>query len=100
VLFFWRKTVVTRFNQSDFTNVKASEDQADLALSEVIRLAQLFQEQGMFQNIDALAKEFVVERNASDRSRFDVFTPVNVIPILAVIATNIQGTTAGDTLTI
>lgn len=100
VLFFWRKTITTRFGQPDVTQVKASGGEASLLLSEVIRLAQLFQTQGMFQAVDTLAKLFKVERNASDRSRFDVFTPVNVIPILAVVASNIQATTVGDTLSV
>lgn len=100
VLYFWRKTICTRFNQPDFTNVKASPETEKLALSEVIRLANLFQDQGMFQAVDLLAKQFIVQRNVSDRSRLDVFTPVNVIPVLAVIATNIQGSTQGDTITV
>lgn len=100
VLYFWRKTICTRFNQPDFTNTKASPDTIKLALSEVIRLANLFQDQGMFQAVETLAKQFVVQRNVSDRSRIDVFTPVNVIPVLAVIATNIQGSTLGDTITV
>lgn len=100
VLFFWRRTLATRFNQPDLTQTKASSGAAKNLLAEVIRLAQLFQEQGMFQGVDELAKQFIVERNVSDRSRFDVFTPVNVIPILAVIAANVQATTVGDTLTL
>jgi phage tail sheath gpL-like len=54
----------------------------------------------MFQNVTALAKLFIVERNISDRTRFDVFTPVNVIPGLMVVATNIQATTLGDNITV
>lgn len=100
VLYFWRKTLVTRFKQPDFAQAKASADAAKLILSEVIRLATAFEDQGMFQDVKDLSKSFVVERNISDRSRFDVFTPVNVIPGLAVIATNIQATTVGDTLSI
>lgn len=100
VLYFWRKTLVTRFKQPDLTQAKASQDSAKLILSEVIRLATAFEDQGMFQSVAQLAKSFVVERNISDRGRFDVFTPVNVIPGLAVIATNIQATTVGDTLSI
>lgn len=100
VLFFWRKTITTRFAQDDVAKAKASGAEATLLLSEVIRLAQLFQGQGMFQAVDLLAKQFVVQRNISDRSRFDVFTPVNVIPILAVVASRIQASTVGDTLTV
>ena len=100
VLYFFRKTVAARFNQPDFTNVKASQGEATLARSEVIRLASEFEDQGMFQNVAGLAPQIVVERNASDRSRFDVFIPVNVVPGLHVIASNVQATTVGDVFTV
>lgn len=100
VLYLWRKTLFTRFNQPDFKRRKASTDAAKDILSEVIRLATAFQDQGMFQAVDQLAKQFVVQRSTSDRSRFDVFTPVNVIPGLHVIASNIQAGTQFDQLTI
>lgn len=100
VLYFFRQAVVTRFNQPDFARVKASLDNAKLARAEVIRMASAFEDQGMFQNVAELSKLIVVERNASDRSRFDVFVPVNVVPGLHVIATNIQATTEGDVFTV
>lgn len=100
VLYLWRKTVFTRFNQPDFKRRKASADAAKDIKSEVIRLAVAFQDQGMFQAVDQLAKQFVVQRSASDRSRFDVLTPVNVIPGLHVIATNVKAGTQFDQLTI
>lgn len=100
VLYFWRKVLVTRFNQPDLTQTKASQGVAREILSEVIRLATALEDQGMFQSVAQLAKEFIVQRNASDRSRFDVFVPTNVIPGLAVIATNIQATTQFDTLSV
>lgn len=100
VLYFFRKAVAARFNQPDFTNVKASQPTAKLARSEVIRLASAFEDQGMFQNVAGLSPKIVVERNASDRSRFDVFIPVNVVPGLHVIATNVQATTEGDVFTV
>jgi phage tail sheath gpL-like len=103
VLFYWRQTLVTRYNQPDFANAKASQgpgSTGQLLLSEVIRLGFLFQTNGMFQGMDQAAKSFLVQRNATDRSRFDVLTPVDVIPILAVIATNIQATAAYDTITV
>lgn len=100
VLYFWRKTVYTRLNQPDLVRVKASAQIANQIKSEVIRLAKTFEDQGMFQNVDALAKKFKVERSLSDRHRFDVFTPVNVIPGLAVVAVNVQASTEGDVLSI
>lgn len=100
VLYLWRKTVYTRLSQPDLLNVKASEETAVQVKSELIRLAQAFQEQSMFQAVDQLAKKFVVQRSTSDRHRFDVFTPVNVIPGLHVVATNVAATTEGDTLSI
>jgi phage tail sheath gpL-like len=97
---FWRKTLYTRFSQPDFTRTKASSDIAQLMLSEMIRLALQFQDQQMFQAVEQLSKFFKVERNVSDRHRFDFFTPVNVIPGLHVIAGNIQATTEFDVVTI
>jgi phage tail sheath gpL-like len=100
VLYFWRKTLFTRFNQPDFKRRKASDEAARELRSEVIRLAQAFEDQGMFQKVSDLAKDFVVERNASDRHRFDVLTPVNVVPGLHVIATNVAASTRFDVVTI
>lgn len=100
VLYFWRKTVYARLTQPDFTNVKASEAVAKNIKAELIRLASLFEDQGMFQSVKQLASQFVVQRSTSDRHRFDVKTPVNVIPGLHVVATNIEATTQFDTLTV
>lgn len=100
VLYYWRQTLVTRFNQPDLMQAKASQLTASLVLSEVIRLATLFEEQGMFQAIAELAKQFVVQRNITDRSRFDVFTPVNVVPGLMVLATNVSATVQGDVISV
>lgn len=99
-LYFWRKTLWTRFSQPDFKQRKASQAAAVEIKSEAIRLAVNFQDNNMFQAVQQLAKEFIVERNASDRSRFDFKTPVNVIPGLHVIAGNIVATTAFDTITV
>lgn len=100
VLYFFRKTIFTNFNQPTWQKKKASAQSAAQILSDVIRLAGLMQDQGMFQAVEQLAKQFVVERSLVDRSRFDVFIPVNVIPGLHVIATNIQAGTQFDQLTI
>lgn len=100
VLYFFRKAVAARFNQPDFTNKKASAGEAKLAKNEVVRLASSFEDQGMFQQVALLAPQIQVERNVSDRSRFDVFIPVNVVPGLHVIATNVQATTEGDVFTV
>lgn len=100
VLYFWRKTLKTRFSQADFKRRKASNGAANDLLAELIRLATLFQDQEMFQAVDQLAKEFEVERNVSDRHRFDYKTPVNVIPGLHTIAGNIEAGTEFDTLTL
>lgn len=100
VLYFWRKTVFTRFSQVDFTQVKASLQKAQSAKSELIRLATTFQDQNMFQAVDQLAKQFQVQRSLTDRSRFDVLTPVNVIPGLHVIAVNVQAGTQFDSFTV
>lgn len=100
VLYFWRRTLFTRFSQPDFKRRKASEDAAQLILSELVRLASLFEDQEMFQAVDQLARQFAVERNLQDRHRFDYKTPVNVIPGLHVIAGNIEASTQFDTITL
>lgn len=100
VLYAFRKTIYANFNQPFWNQQKASQQSAQLILGEVIRLAQSFQDQGMFQAVAQLAPQFQVQRNASDRSRFDVLIPVNVIPGLHVIATNIQAGTQFDQITI
>jgi phage tail sheath gpL-like len=100
VLYYWRQTIVNRFTQVDFTQAKNSAGTEDLALSELIRLADTFQTNGMFQNVAALAKQFIVQQNQTDPSRMDIFTPINVIPGLQVIATNISATTIGDTISV
>lgn len=100
VLYFWRKTQFTRFNQDDWKRRKAGQAEAKDYKAELIRLATLFQDQNMFQAVDQLAKQFKVERNVSDRHRFDSFTPVNVIPGLHVLANNTQAGTSFDVVTI
>lgn len=100
VLYFWRKTIYTRFSQSDFKRRKASTGAATDIKGEAIRLATTFEDQEMFQAVGKLAKQFKVERNLSDRHRFDVLTPVNVIPGLHVIATNVQATTQFDVVSV
>lgn len=100
VLYFWRQTLFTRFSQTDFKRRKASEGAAGEVLSELIRLAQLFEDQEMFQAVSQLAQQFAVERALTDRHRFDYFTPVNVIPGLHVIAGNIEASTQFDVISI
>jgi phage tail sheath gpL-like len=99
-LYFWRKTLHARFSQTDFKRVKASATTARNAKAEAIRLATQFEAQNMFQAVQQLAKFFLIERNASDRSRFDMKTPVNVIPGLHVIATNVEAGTQFDVITV
>lgn len=100
VLYYWRKTLYTRFSQPDLKQTKASTENARLIKGEAIRLAVAFEDQNMFQAVSKLAKDFLIERSATDRHRFDIKTPVNVIPGLHVIATNIEATTLYDTVTI
>lgn len=100
VLYFWRKTIFTRLNQPDLKNVKASEETAKQIKGELVRLASLFEDNEMFQAVAQLAKQFTVTRSVSDRHRFDVVTPVNVIPGLHVVATTVRASTQFDTVTI
>ena len=100
VLWFWRKTIWTRLSQPDFINVKASQQKALDAKSELVRLAQAFQDQQMFQAVDQLAKQFKVERNASDRHRLDIQIPVNIIPALHVKAVQVRAGVQFDSFTV
>jgi phage tail sheath gpL-like len=100
VLYFLRKAVFSRLNQPDLKQVKASQQVAVSIKGEVIRIMQLFQDQNMLQAVDKLAKQVVVERSSSDRHRFDIQIPVNVIPGLHVVATNIVAGTQFDSFTV
>lgn len=100
VLYFWRKTVFARLNQPDLKQVKASAQTAKNIKSEIIRLAKEFEDQNMFQAVDKLAPQFLIERSASDRHRFDFQTPVNVIPGLHVVAGNVIASTQFDTFSV
>lgn len=100
VLYFFRKAVWTRFSQPDFKRRKASAATGREVKSEVIRLMGLFEDQEMFQAVAQLSKLVQVERSLSDRHRFDVKIPVNVVPGLHIIATNIEAGTLFDTITI
>lgn len=99
VLYFLRKSIVSRFNQPDMQRVKASAAEGKLVRGEVIGILSTFEDQGMLQAVEQIAPQVVVERNVSDRSRFDVFIPVNVTPGLHVIASNIQAGTQFDSFT-
>lgn len=100
VLYYWRQTLAARFGQPDLTQTKASSPVAKNIVGEILRLAHQFEDQNMFQAVNQLAASFQIQRNAADRSRFDVQTPVNVIPGLHVIAAQIVAGTLFDTVTI
>jgi phage tail sheath gpL-like len=100
VLYFFRKAIVNRLNQPDFKNVKNSAQKRIDAKNAVVKLASDFEDQGMLQAVAQLAPLIVVEQNATDRSRMDIFIPVNVVPGLHVVATNIQATTEFDVITV
>lgn len=99
-LYYFRQTIATRFAQPDFINQKASQDTARAAKGEVIRLMQVFEDQGMFQSVSELAELVVVQTNPSQRGRFDVYIPVNVVPNLHMIATDVEATTLFDQFTV
>lgn len=100
VLYYWRKTLFTRWSQPDLKQAKASIDTAKLLKSEMLRLAHVFQDSNAFQAVDQLASQFKVQRSTSDRHRFDALTPVNVVPGLHVIATQVQAGVQFDTLSL
>jgi phage tail sheath gpL-like len=100
VLYYWRKTLWTRFSQPDFMNAKRSVKIARAIKGEMLRLAKLFEDQAMFQSVKELASQFTVVTSSTDRNRLDVTTPVNVIPGLHVIASTIKASTQFDTITV
>lgn len=99
VLYYFRKTLYTRFSQPDFKK-KASANVAKRMKAEAIRLAQAFEDQEMFQAVAQLAKQFIVQRTATDRSAFECKTPVNVVPGLHRKKINIEATTEFDTIVV
>lgn len=100
VLYYWRKTQFARVQQPDFQNRKASKQKLQDYRAELIRLAGVFEDQNMFQNVALLAPQFQAARSTTDRSRFDSKTPVNVIPGLHVLANNTAAGTQFDTVTL
>lgn len=100
ILYYWRKAIWTRLNQADLTNTKRSVRTATTIKTEALRLAKLFEDQAMFQSVNQLAPEFTVVASLTDRNRFDLTTPVNVIPGLMVVATTIKASTRFDTISV
>ena len=98
VLYYLREVLHARFTRADFKQAKASNSVALSIKGEVISILKAFESGGMVQNVDGLAPKVIVQRNATYRSRFDIYLPVNVIPGLHQIATNISATTEGDIL--
>lgn len=99
-LYFFRDTIATRFAQPDFANQKASVGNAKAAKGEVLRLMQVFEDQGMFQSVSQLSALVKVQTNPSQRGRFDIYIPVNVVPNLHEIASDLVGTTLFDNFTV
>jgi phage tail sheath gpL-like len=99
VIYFFRKTLYTRLKQKDFRK-KASVRVAGRMKGEVIRLMQVFEDQEMFQAVDQLAKDVIVQRVSSDRHAFEVKIPVNVVPGLHRKKVNIEAGTEYDTFVI
>ena len=75
---------------------KASLSVANALLGEFVRLALKFEDEGAFQGVKSLAKQFQVAPSTLRRGRFDFRLPVNVLPDLDVIAINIFSTTMFD----
>ena len=75
---------------------KASFAVANALLGEFVRLALAFEEQGAFQGVKSLVKEFEVAPSPLRRGRFDFRLPVNVLPDLDVVAINVFATTKFD----
>lgn len=75
---------------------KASQIVANLLKDEILRVAQSYEDDGAFQGVKTLAKQFIVQPSQSSRGRFDFKIPVNVLPGLYVIAGNIQAVSGAN----
>lgn len=92
-LYDFREDCYLILQQPQFKNKRATVALAGKVKDEVVRIAlNKYQKQGVFQFVEELAKQFIVQPSASSRGRFDFFIPVDVVPILHVVAGNIQGT--------
>lgn len=99
VLWYFRKTIYTRFKQKDFKK-KNSVAVMKRMKAEAIRLAKAFEDQEMFQAVDKLAKFFVVQRVTTDRHAAEAYIPVNVVPGLHRKKVNIEAGTQFDTFVV
>lgn len=62
----------------------------NVARAELISWFRDWEELGLVEDFDQFKRELVVERDATDTSRLNVLSPVNIINGLRVIATKIQ----------
>ncbi len=99
VLYYYRKTLYTRFKQKDFKK-KNSLAVAKRMKAEAIRLAQSFEDQEMFQAVAQLAKFFKFARVTTDRHATEAYVPVNVVPGLHRKKVNIEAGTQFDTFVV
>lgn len=60
-----------------------------LARAELLALARSWEERGLIENLDDFKAELVVERNALDPSRLDMYLPPDLVNGLVVIAAQI-----------
>jgi phage tail sheath gpL-like len=98
VAFYWREAWWNAQQQPQFKNVKNSNQKVRDVRGAAVQLAGDFEDMGMFQAVAQLSKLFLVQKNATDRSRMDCQLPINIIPGLHVIATNTVLTTLFDDL--
>ncbi len=98
-LYYFRKTLYTRFKQKDFKK-KNSGNVMKRMKAEAIRLAQSFEDQEMFQAVKQLAKFFKVQRATTDRHATEAYVPVNVVPGLHRKKVNIEAGTQFDTFVV
>lgn len=92
ILYDFREVCYAIIQQPQFKNRKATAGLAAKVRDEVLKQAKAFEDVEAFQNVDALAKDFLVEVSTTNRGRFDFVIPVDAVPNLMVVAGNIQGT--------
>lgn len=88
----FRDRFAAKFAQKKIADEAHTENTVDPAIirAECIALAKELEAIDYWEKVDELADLFVVERNASDPTRVDVYVPTNVVNGLHVLATQIH----------
>lgn len=102
----WQIMYEYRFNcyieskTEPFKNKKLSDQKLRDFKSAILKIAESFERQGMFQHVAKLADQFVAIREEGNRHAGIVKSPVNVVPGFHQKGIDITGTNEFDTITL